>query len=56
MAADLNAHHVQDDAVEIEEDIVAQVNVVAVIAEKRRLDADVAANRTKQFNQQMLAF
>src|SRR5687767_1233879 len=47
-AADAHRAHVQDDAVEVEEDTFAELDVGAVIAEERRLHPDAVAAAAEQ--------
>src|SRR4051812_16307251 len=49
--ADRHRHDIQDHAVEVHEDVVADRDVVAVVAEERWADVTVLANRSEQLLQ-----
>jgi hypothetical protein len=49
--ADLDHAHVEDDAVEVEEDPLAKLDVGAVVAEERRLHPDRLPALAEEFDQ-----
>ncbi len=51
VVADADGTHVEDDAVEVEEDALAEKDVRAVVAEERRLHPDILAAGTEQRDQ-----
>src|SRR6185312_2882060 len=54
--ADHDLDDVEDDAVEIEEDAVAETDVVAIVAEERRTDHGVVADMAESLAEQRVPF